>query len=242
MTPWRLELHDTLESTSDFCRARAEQGEEDGLAVLARRQTKGRGTRGRNWDDPGGNLALSFLLRPDPLLPLLTALPFLVAVAAFDAISPALRDARALSIKWPNDLLLNGAKTAGILIESGGGAQPWIVVGLGVNIRRAPEIPGRRTTCLAEGSDTPPDVVTLAQDVLAEVARLRAVFEAGGFDPVRALWLERAHPLGTPLAVKGLDHYHEGLFNGLDGDGRLLLRTAGGKDLRLMTGDVLLTG
>lgn len=242
MTDWRLDIFDELSSTSDHCRAAAESGADQGLAILARRQSAGRGTRGRHWVDPGGNLAFSFLLRPAALSPLMGALPFLVAIAVHATLSDLLPPQTDMKIKWPNDILINGQKVAGILIEADSSDTPWIVVGVGVNVASAPILPGRAVTCLgAHNAASLPSVEAIAHSILENFDNQRSRFEKAGFADIRAEWLRRALPLGTALAVSRGESYIYGLFNGLDEEGRLLLWTEHGRVLTFVAGDVLLT-
>ncbi|GBQ10780.1 biotin--acetyl-CoA-carboxylase ligase [Swaminathania salitolerans LMG 21291] len=238
---WSLTCHETLGSTSDLCKSEAEKGAADGTAVLAYRQTSGRGTRGRLWQAPEGNLSFSFICRDRDSDSLIAVLPFLVAVAIHDALAPVVPDA-VLQLKWPNDLVCEGAKLCGVLIERGGaGRSGWIVVGIGANLRTAPEIPGRRTICLeALGRSIAPREA--AERILAAFSARLSLWEREGFEPLRAAWLERAHPLGTRLAVQRGDNYIEGFFAGLDASGRLLLQTDQGDLQAFLSGDILLLG
>ncbi|GBQ29108.1 biotin--[acetyl-CoA-carboxylase] ligase [Gluconacetobacter azotocaptans] len=240
MTPWRLEIYDELGSTSDLCLERAHAGEAAGLGVLARRQVRGRGSRGRDWQDPGGNLAFSVLLRPEGEGTWPAGLwPFIASLAFYDALAPWIPDPACLRLKWPNDVLLDGRKAAGILIESGGdSARRWVVIGFGANLRAAPPIPGRDLACVAEYGPPPaPEIV--AQGICDGLDRWMAVCAGAGFAPIRQAWLERAHPLGTRLVVRGESGQVEGSFEGLDAQGMLLLRCADGTR-RISAGEILL--
>nr|WP_220795196.1 biotin--[acetyl-CoA-carboxylase] ligase [Gluconacetobacter sacchari] len=234
-----MDVHDELGSTSDCCIAAAGQGAEAGLAIMARRQTGGRGSRGRDWQDPGGNLALSVLLRPGEADGAVGLWPFVAGLAFHGAILPWIRDPALLRLKWPNDLLLGGDKTAGILIESGNDARGrWLVIGFGANLRAAPSIAGRTLACVA-AFGTAPDPEILARAICVELDRWQAVWRADGFESLRAAWLERAHPAGTRLVVRGESGQVEGSFVGLDEQGMLLLRCAEGLR-RISTGEILL--
>ncbi|WP_408873207.1 biotin--[acetyl-CoA-carboxylase] ligase [Gluconobacter roseus] len=240
---WRFEYHETLGSTSDLCKARAEAGEPDHLAIQAFSQTSGRGTRGRTWTDPGGNLAISLLFRPADPTAFIAALPFVMAVSLFETAThfcPTATGPSPLMVKWPNDLLLDGRKMAGVLIETGGPQHsPWVVVGIGANLRQAPEIPGRRLAALSEKTDAP-SAEAFGKALVAQIDRWNAVQEREGFAPVRAAWLARAHPVGSPLAVQGCETYITGSFSGLDAQGRLLLALPNGETIPVVTGDILL--
>jgi BirA family biotin operon repressor/biotin-[acetyl-CoA-carboxylase] ligase len=228
---WRLEVHETLASTSAEAMARAAAGAPHGLAILALRQSAGKGSRGRGWTSPPGNLALSVVLRGESVARL-GEWPLLVAVALGDALCGHLPDPALLSLKWPNDVLLRGRKLGGILIESQVSAHAVIealVVGIGVNLAVAPAIPGRGTACLAEVTK-PPSPQDFAATLLACLATRMAERARDGFAPIRAAWLAMAHPLGTKLVatLAGGDTL-EGLFAGIAGDGALLLDTKQGK-------------
>ncbi|MCB5943591.1 biotin--[acetyl-CoA-carboxylase] ligase [Acidocella sp. KAb 2-4] len=234
MTAWRLEVFDELGSTSDLCAERARAGAAAGLAVLALRQTAGRGSRGRVWQAPAGNLNLSVLLRPArPLaeagmFSLLTGLAVAEALERFFA-PPA-------TLKWPNDVLIGGAKLAGVLIDAAplAGRLDWLVIGIGMNLRAAPEIAGRRTTSLAaHGVDVAPQ--PMAEAVLDRLAAWQEAPSAA----IIAAWLERGHPPGTALRIQTGGQVLEGAFAGLSPRGELLLRSKDRIDT-INTGEVLL--
>jgi BirA family biotin operon repressor/biotin-[acetyl-CoA-carboxylase] ligase len=235
---WRLEEYASLGSTSDTVRARALVGEADGLAVLALRQTQGRGTQGKTWVAPEGNLNLSVLMRPRAG----TAGQWALAcgVALQQAVAAFLPDASVLALKWPNDLLLQGRKLAGILVEAEAGEDgvpAWLCVGFGVNLAAAPLLPERPTACLAE-LVAPPAPRELAEAVLDALAEWRVVLEGQGFGRLRTAWLNATCPPGTALRVARGGLVAEGAFDGLAEDGALLLRTAEGT-ARFYAGEVM---
>ncbi|MFT8782113.1 biotin--[acetyl-CoA-carboxylase] ligase [Acetobacter syzygii] len=237
---WQLSCFDELPSTSDYCLdvCRAGHGAA-GQAVLAYRQTKGRGSRGRNWLDAGQGLALSVVLDASHAgSDALGGWPFVASLGFYDGLLRAVPAARSrLMIKWPNDILLDGQKMGGILIEREG---DFVLIGLGANLVSAPQqsMVERPVACLAQCGCVP-DVKTVAQHVLDGLAWWQQEWQQKGFASVRSAWLERAHPLGTPLVVKGGTTYEEGHFAGLAEDGRLLLSTENGMKT-IATGDILL--
>ena len=236
---WTLEVHEAVTSTSDVLAARAAAGAPDGLAVLARRQTQGRGRAGRAWESPDGNLALSVLLRPMEPASRAGEWPLLTGVALADVIQSLLPDPAALSLKWPNDVLVDGAKLAGVLIETtldAAGMVATMVVGVGVNLAAAPRLPDRATACLGHHVAAPPAPEAFAALLLDALWRRRAERARDGFAPIRAAWLAAAHPIGTGLTVAGTF----GHFAGLADDGALLLETANCLR-RIASGDVWLT-
>ncbi|AXC50875.1 biotin--[acetyl-CoA-carboxylase] ligase [Paracoccus suum] len=203
--------------------------------VLARRQTAGRGRRGRAWADPEGNFAASLLLRPGGGPAEAARYSFVAALALHDALSQAAGPMARLSVKWPNDVLLNGGKLAGILLESAGAGPVTLVIGIGVNLLEAPP-----ATTLEDGALPP---VSLAGetgqrlspeeflDLLAPAfARRAADLQAHGFAPIRAAWLARAARLGEAITARTGAVTRTGRFDGIDDSGALILTTAAGRE------------
>ena len=224
---WRLETYETLASTSEMCRARA--AEPAGLVVMARRQEQGRGSFGRAWDSPAGNLYISVLLHPSGRLGDGGLWSLLAAVALADAVRPLLPDPAALRLKWPNDLLLNGGKLAGILLDSAGDGQGGfasLVIGIGVNLAHRPDLPDRPTARIADVV-TPPSPDVFANALLASLADYVSLQAAEGFAPIRAAWLRYGPPLGTPLRLTQGSNEAHGNFAGLAENGSILLNVDG---------------
>ncbi len=223
---FRLERVEEIGSTSEELKARAVDGANE-AALLARRQTGGRGRLGRNWRTIEGNLHLSVLLRPRTL-----RWPghwsILSAVALADTVRPYVPDANRLRLKWPNDLMLNGGKLAGILLEAGFTDPPWLVIGFGVNLAGAPLDIGRPTACLADMGPPPPPE-RFAAGLLDTLQRWRECYGREGFAPVQAAWLAMAHRPGDLLVAGAGKHRVQGAFRGLGPDGALLLDSADGE-------------
>jgi BirA family transcriptional regulator, biotin operon repressor / biotin---[acetyl-CoA-carboxylase] ligase len=237
---WRLKVFETLGSTSDLCRNFAANAEPAGLAVLARRQDRGRGREGRTWISSLGNLFLSVLLRPRGSIREAGTWSLLAAVALADTLAPLLPDAAALTLKWPNDLLLDGRKLAGILLDSSAntaGDIDWLVIGFGVNLAVAPSIPGRTVAALAEFA-TPPAPEIVAQSLLARLDHWCAARERDGLAPIRDAWVARAQPMGTKLSLKLGEQEFIGNFAGLADNGSLLLET-GGRVRAFVAGEIV---
>lgn len=238
MTARRLLSVPATGSTNADLLALAIAGEPEGSWLRADYQAAGRGRQGRVWASPAGNLYASTLVRlreTDPPAPTLA----LVAAVALDQVLAARMPGAALSIKWPNDLLVSGAKIAGILLERQDRA---VVVGMGVNLAHAPTGLERPVTSLAAVTGEAPAPADLAAELAESFAYWLGRWRGGGqLNPVRTRWLERAHPLGSALSVRlAGGPALEGLFDGLDQDGALRLKLADGTARVIHAGDVFL--
>ena len=219
-------------STNDEARDLARQGEvvaPDGTVVWAREQSKGRGRHGREWASPPGNLHLSLILRPEVPLREAAQLSFVTAVALYDALGNISEPGHQLHLKWPNDVLLQEKKVAGILLESeAGGAEfpEWVIVGLGVNVAYFPDDAAYPATSLSAEHWT----VTV-EDTLVAFARSfqkwANIWVEEGFDKVRQTWLNRSIGKGKAIAVSLDNETLTGNFKDLDDDGALILENDG---------------
>lgn len=239
----RAEILETIDSTNLEARRRIGSGDTGPVWITARRQTAGRGRQGRAWESPEGSFAATYLTRSD-LSPAETALTgYVAALAVADALGTLAATAD-VSLKWPNDVLLNGAKISGILLESQPGAprSPFpLMVGIGINLADAPPqhlTRWRATSILAETGHTPTVEETLV--ALAEsFEHWRARFLADGFPPIRDAWIARAAHLGAQIEVRQDNETLTGLFTDLDGDGALVLQV-GARRYTILAGDVFL--
>ena len=232
-----MEVHAALPSTSALLAQRAEAGVAEGLAILAREQTAGRGRSGRAWASPPGNLYLSVLLRPEGPAREAPQWSLLAGVALAEAAGAVVAEPAALRLKWPNDLLLRGAKCAGILAESAltpAGGIAWLTLGIGVNLAHAPALPDRPTAVLGGG---PP--AEFAARLLGRLHHWRGVQRAAGFAAVRDAWMYFGPAPAEPITVRGLAG--PGLFAGLAGDGSLLLDIDGSRRA-IPAGEILSQG
>jgi BirA family biotin operon repressor/biotin-[acetyl-CoA-carboxylase] ligase len=237
---WRIDARDCVGSTNDEARILAVTGAADRTVVWARRQKNGRGRRGRPWQSPPGNLYCSVVLRWPPPIAGIGQLPFVIALALADAAAAFGVDAR---IKWPNDILVRGAKLAGILLESSvghGGVVDWVVAGAGLNVANHPEIDAYRTTDLhGEGAGDATPAAVLSAYLAAFDGHL-AAWRRDGFAPIREAWCARAIGLGQPIEVRLERETVGGVFADLDGDGALVLADCHGARRRVLSGDVFL--
>ncbi|WP_293883446.1 biotin--[acetyl-CoA-carboxylase] ligase [Sphingomonas sp.] len=209
----------------------------EGDWLHADQQTSGRGRLGRDWISPPGNVHASSLVTlraGDPAAP---TLALVAALAVFDTLK-LWAPAQPLVIKWPNDLLVDGAKISGILLESIGSA---IVVGVGINLVPLAADPGRPATSLATLGIAPPDAATMVAALAEILADWLARWRGEGLAAIRAVWLARAHPTGTALSATTADGDRvEGLFDGLTDGCALRLRLADGATRVIHAGDVFL--
>ncbi len=224
-------------STNADLLALAANGSPEGLWLRAERQTAGRGRQGRVWQSPGGNLYASTIVRLRPSDPSAATLALVTAVALEEGVRAYLGERDDLRLKWPNDLLLDGAKLSGILLERAGDA---VVIGIGVNLAHHPEGLDRPATSLA-AHGVVPDPADFLETLAAAFARWLDRWRGQGLAPVRERWLARAHVPGTALTARLPDGTAlDGIFEGLDGGGALILRLADGTARVIHAGDVFL--
>jgi BirA family biotin operon repressor/biotin-[acetyl-CoA-carboxylase] ligase len=234
----RITTYDTLGSTNAEALMLARAGERGPLWITAGSQTAGRGRRGNAWVSPPGNLYATLLLIAPAAPAEAPQLSFVAALALYDAVAevaPAL--APRLALKWPNDLLLGGAKLGGILLESENGPAFAVTVGFGVNCVSHPSgVPVAATDLAAAGAQVAPKQL-LAVLAVAMQRRLAQWRGGAGFRGVRDDWLDRAVGLGQPVHVRLPDREFSGRFEGLDDAGRLLV-AGDGETTAVSGGDV----
>ncbi|MBK5275141.1 MAG: biotin--[acetyl-CoA-carboxylase] ligase [Desulfuromonadales bacterium] len=236
-------LRETASTNADAFRL-AEDGADEGTTVIAEEQSGGKGRRGRVWSSPSGvNLYCSVVLRPAIMPHEAPQLTFLSAVAVARAIeqSTALKP----EIKWPNDVLIKGRKVAGLLNEMSAETDGinFVILGIGVNLNMTeaqfPADLRTPATSLLLEQGRPVNRAQFAARMLEELDRLYTGFLAQGFGPVRDEWQQRCNAGGREIVVsEGGRETVRGMFNGIDGDGALLLRLPDGTAERVISGDV----
>ena len=238
----RLAVLDVIGSTSTEALARAHGGARGPLWITARAQTAGRGRRGRPWHSPAGNLHASLLLTDACAPAQAPELSFVAALALYDALVAAGPSLQArLRLKWPNDVLLDGAKLAGILIEGEtlAGGNFAAVLGFGLNCAHHPGDAGYPACDLAGAG-----VAAMPEHIFPALAcavdeRITQWGRGAGFAAVREAWLARATGLGQPIRVRSSGRDLDGRFLGLDGAGRLVLGLPDGATRALSAAEVL---
>lgn len=236
----RVRWFEHLDSTSSELLRLAQEGEEEGLWLVAHQQSAGRGRCGRSWVSIPGNLHTSVLLRP-PVSPARKVQVSLVAaVSLFDAlVSLFPRLEEHLSFKWPNDLLCRGKKFAGILLESGENLGGYLIVGMGVNCMHAPDSVVFPATSLRE-EGVLVDSTLLFQSLLSHFHKVLQEWDLGScFSKICDRWLQHADGLGKRMTVCCAKARVSGVWEGLDAQGNLLLRKDDGMIYRVVSGDVL---
>ncbi|WP_301749382.1 biotin--[acetyl-CoA-carboxylase] ligase [uncultured Erythrobacter sp.] len=216
---------------------RTGEGWAEGRWLVARRQTAGRGRQGREWFDGAGNFMGSTVVTLGEGGPPPASLSFVAALAVRDAAAAALPDDTALALKWPNDVLLGGGKLSGILLEM---VRGHIVVGIGVNLARAPDLPDRKTAALADAIPPPP-LEDFAASLAAAFDRRLESWRTYGLGATLQAFLNRSiHAQGSPVTVHDTDgSVLSGSFAGLEeSDGALRLRLADGSERVIRAGDI----
>jgi BirA family biotin operon repressor/biotin-[acetyl-CoA-carboxylase] ligase len=239
-----LAAHGTIGSTSTEAMERLRAGEPGPLWIVSAHQTQGRGRRGSAWQTEPGNLAASLGLITQADSATIATLGFVAGVAlvgALERVCPSAngQDASRFRLKWPNDVLADGAKLAGILLETESlGQARAVVIGIGVNVVHAPEglpYPAESLGAFA--------LTVTAEDVFAAlsyewVRALRLWDEGRGFGAIRDLWLARAAGVGGPISVRSAAGVVAGTFQTIDGRGQLVLRTEIGEVRTITAGEV----
>ena len=223
----------------DVARQEAQQGTAEGTVIIAEEQTAGKGRMRRLWITPGGNIALSIILYPE-----VSQLPYLIMLASLAAVY-SIEKITGLApwIKWPNDVLVNGKKVCGILIESDvrKHSVAYTVIGIGINVNLKladyPEITSIATS-LADESGKGVSRVDLIRHLLVETERLYLTLPAG--EVVYQEWRDRLVTLGRRVRVNSGGTILEGLAESVAPDGSLLLRCANGSTSKIIAGDVSL--
>ena len=230
-----------VDSTNTQASRLAEDGAPDGTLVVAEAQTGGRGRHGRAWQSPPGNFYGSLLLRPQVRLADAASLSLVIGLAAREAVEAVAGHGLGITVKWPNDLVIDGCKLAGILLEGSAAADgrcEWLVAGLGVNLVWHPGLLDYPSTSLvAEGAEDVP-VDRFLDAYIASLARHLPLWRRDGFAPFRDLWLAHAAGIGRQVTLRVGEAVHRGLLADLDAAGSILIETPAGCLLRFTAGEL----
>ncbi len=239
-SPFRVLAYDSIDSTNEEAKRLAMADAEDGTVVWARRQTAGKGRRGRTWKSEEGNLYCSILLRPQCHAKRALQLSFVAALGMADAVSAVLPMGTFVHCKWPNDVLVEGRKVSGILLESQAvalGGMDWLVIGAGLNIAHFPtDVEYPATSLMAEGAIAlSPE--TMLESFTRHFLAIMVTWKNMGFEPVRRAWMRRAAGIGSEITVRLERETLTGIFKTLDKDGALIL-LHDGLEKRITAGDI----
>jgi BirA family transcriptional regulator, biotin operon repressor / biotin---[acetyl-CoA-carboxylase] ligase len=236
-------IFDEIDSTNEEARRRAAGSDLQPAWLLAKQQTAGRGRRGRSWTTLPGNMFLTYYGVTERPPADIALLGFAAGVALAESCAPFVGQDTA-RLKWPNDLLLDGRKAAGILLESaqiapGTDNRFWFALGVGLNIAGAPDDAGQPTGALKEFTKgEAPSPISIAQTFAVRAAHWGATFEQQGFEPLRAAWEARARGLGGVVSVDIAGTRIEGRAQGLSLRGELILILPSGETRLISAGDV----
>ncbi|MFL1672354.1 biotin--[acetyl-CoA-carboxylase] ligase [Paenibacillus dendritiformis] len=243
----RLRILEKTESTQNEAAAWAKEGVPEGAVVLAEEQTGGRGRQGHVWHSPAGKgVWMSIILRPRIPLPYTPHLTLLGAVAMFRAMKKL--TSAPLGIKWPNDILADGKKVAGILLESAAEDERllYVIAGIGISVNLDsadfPEELQERATSLKIVTGQEVDRASLVAACLQELEQLYRLYEEEGFGPIRTLWEAQSITLGRQMTIDTPQGSLQGVAVGLDQSGALLLKDKTGTVQKVFSGDVHFSG
>jgi len=248
MAHWRHVHRPSVDSTNALLLRAAHNGENDGLWLTADEQTQGRGRRGRVWNSPVGNLHASLLLIDPAPTDAIGSFPLAMALAAHDSIQSCLSDQADVKIKWPNDILVGGAKICGLLAESAylADGRRAIIAGFGANVAAAPpDTPYPATSLAASGGHA--DAQTLFLVLAQAVQTVLTKWDRGrNIETIRAQWLDHAAGIGQRVSVQVQGSTQVGVFETLDELGHMVLLRDDGTRSHISAGDVffeeLMTG
>lgn len=235
---WDITVSNTLPSTQDVAKVKAAEGAPEGTVIQAMVQSAGRGRQGNEWLSPMGNLYMSLILRPMCTPDLAGQISFVTALALSAAMTPYVTGDHKKTLKWPNDILIDGKKCAGILLESNlspDGLVESLAIGIGVNIHAAPD---DRIGLQQVAGDHRLAVHRFRDEVLVSLARYYHGWKVAGFDAVRREWLAQAHGLNHKISARLPDRTVKGLFRDIDADGALMMEEEPGKIIAIRAGEV----
>jgi len=232
---YHLLTYQTVDSTNEEAKRLVLGGGAHGAFLWSLRQTAGRGSRNRDWISHDGNLFVSILLQPGCNLDRLPQLSYVTAIAARESISPLFGAEHDIQFKWPNDILLNGKKLAGILLESlettdeyDHSRQRWSIVGLGMNIESCPDAEGLSlpATYIKENGPELVSAKIVLSRFIHEFIHWYSVWQKQGFPIIRDYWMRHCAHHGQELTVKIGNDEVKGQFSQLDRRGNLILKCA----------------
>ena len=236
---FHLLSYQEVDSTNEEAKRLAVGGASHGAFIWGKQQSAGKGRSGREWVSKQGNLFVSVLLSPEVALKHYQEVSFVAALAVKEMLEPIVGGEYELSLKWPNDVLLDGKKVAGILLESVNIAdKDWLIVGVGLNVDSFPKDVRYPATCLTQAG---------VQIISAKIALSRFIHHfvgrydmwmKEGFEPVRDVWCESGYRFGESVSMASGDEKIEGIFADIGADGAMLLKDATGEMREIYAGEM----
>ena len=238
--PWHIETFDSVPSTQDMIKERARTGSPEGTVIHALQQTAGYGRHGRSWTSDKGNFFLSLLLKPASDARHIGQMGLLAGLAVAETVRKYVREPDVVKLKWPNDVLIDGQKCAGIIVETqltDKNSMSWIGVGIGVNIVSAPRGLGES---IEKYAAKPFGLNAFRTTLLTNMDKYYAEWSREGFEPIKKKWLEYAHAKGTKIKVRVGPLVEQGTFFGLDDEGSLMITDSDLAMKKITAGEVYL--
>ncbi len=231
-------FHETITSTNDVAKDMAVKGAASGTIIYAAQQTKGRGRLGNQWISPSGNLYYSLLLRPADLHAKDAGqYSFMAAVALRKLLSEYLDSKYDIQLKWPNDILIDHQKISGILLEAetkSDGFLEWLVIGIGVNLKHAPD----HAANLSKLSPKNSDIHGFAKALTGLLHTGIEHIQKDGFEAISQEWLSHAYRLGQEIKLRLPTGEGKGIFKGINENGALIYTNEAGEEKILSSGEV----
>jgi len=238
---YHLLAFDTLDSTNEEAKRLARAGGAHGAVVWAKKQTGGKGRMGRSWVSHDGNLFVSILLKPGKPIAELPQLSFVAAIAVVEALTAVFEKDHKLACKWPNDVLLDGKKLAGILLESFPcevDGKYWVVVGVGVNVDSYPKDVQFPATCLTEAGVELVSAKIVLSRFIHHFIESYNEWSNKGFADTRKHWLKHAWGLKKEITAQLPEGAIKGIFYDINADGNLILKDEEGEKHTIYAADI----
>jgi len=234
--PPTVETLATIDSTNAEAKRRAQAGMRGPIWIRAETQSAGVGRNRRAWHSPLGNLYATLLTPFNGALADAALMSFVACLAVADTLNTSVASEK-VSLKWPNDALLDGKKVAGVLLEAGGVENArWLAIGVGINLAHKPDDARWPPIALSDVT-LPPSPEIALETLIQSFDKWLSTFERDGFSPIRKAWLSRAARLGQRIEARLPDITHVGVFEGLSNNGALILGTDSG-EMRIAAADI----
>ncbi|MEY3197316.1 MAG: hypothetical protein RLZZ59_687 [Pseudomonadota bacterium] len=227
---------DDIGSTNDEAKNIVLSTGKSNIVLWAKTQYKGRGRYDRNWVSSEGNLYMSIIKKVSCDLATASQLSFVIGLAVYDSIAPLLQN-KHLSLKWPNDIMIEDSKVGGILLESvTHNNELYIIIGVGLNIQHAPDKISTATSLNNHGIDVSP--AYLLSSIIEKLEILIENWFTQGFQLIREKWLKSSYKLGEVVTIGSDNKRATGIFESINEEGGIVLKIASGEKYVLSTGEV----